>query len=701
MNIKKHHLYFIFLLLFPIMVYAEPISVTDFDELKEAITNNEREIIIENDLTFNSSIAINNEFIINGNNHTLNRDSSYKGGLFTISAQGNLTITDLTIDGGAPNWEMDYENRYYTGANDTGYVRVPTLNVTNDIMATVSLITNSGTLEINNATIINNYTSVSGSVLKGTGNSKITNTTFNHNGSKTTGGCIYLTGGSIEIDESEFRNNVAGVNTTSAHAGVMYTTGVNLVKINNSIFEDNLVQSNGGALYIILSNLDINNSKFIHNMSGNDGSAIDLQAKSGNYKIKIDNTIFENNYGMARNGQSMGTIYLEQWVSTEEEPIQILNSKFLNNSSAVGGAIADYANANTYVYLENVEVSENNINAGGLAYCQLANYHAKNVYVHDHQIKNGASFYLYGYSDILLEDSVISNNVGTGSGVGIYQIAGSITIKNTEISNNESTEARGGGIFVRGYYDGNDPVLVIEDSVIKDNKAATTGGGIAISDNETIFSNITIDSNTKIYNNVAQEAGDDFSYVRQNNSENTSDHLINLGNISLSGIIGIDGWYQDSADNRYADIAVPETFEDYTNNNGQVAFYIKAGGLNEASYDGNGGNTNALPITIKYGQTYVVDNDIPIREGYDFVEWNTKSDGTGISLKAGDSYDGIDGYILYAMWNKQVHEEPEEPVVPEVPSDDTNPQTGVSINTEICILAISALGLIYLFKKIR
>lgn len=32
-------------------------------------------------------------------------------------------------------------------------------------------------------------------------------------------------------------------------------------------------------------------------------------------------------------------------------------------------------------------------------------------------------------------------------------------------------------------------------------------------------------------------------------------------------------------------------------------------------YDGNGETTKALPVTIKYGNTYIVDDDIPIREG--------------------------------------------------------------------------------------
>ena len=89
-------------------------------------------------------------------------------------------------------------------------------------------------------------------------------------------------------------------------------------------------------------------------------------------------------------------------------------------------------------------------------------------------------------------------------------------------------------------------------------------------------------------------------------------------------------------------------------------------------YDGNGGTTKALPVTIKYGNTYIVDDDIPIREGYTFKGWNTKVDGTGTSLKAGDEYDGKDGMLLYAMW---------------VSKDNLiNPETGSSLIKIIVLL---------------
>ena len=79
----------------------------------------------------------------------------------------------------------------------------------------------------------------------------------------------------------------------------------------------------------------------------------------------------------------------------------------------------------------------------------------------------------------------------------------------------------------------------------------------------------------------------------------------------------------------------------------------------------------------KYGGVYVVDDSIPVRDGYTFIEWNTKPDGSGVSLKAGDTYDGSDGWTLYAQWKKN---EPE------------NPNTGDGIMLVIAIIPILAIS---------
>ena len=75
----------------------------------------------------------------------------------------------------------------------------------------------------------------------------------------------------------------------------------------------------------------------------------------------------------------------------------------------------------------------------------------------------------------------------------------------------------------------------------------------------------------------------------------------------------------------------------------------------------------------------------PTKDGYTFVNWNTKPDGTGITLNPGDNYDGSEGYILYAQYKVK---------------NITNPKTYDGINDSFIILMISTtlLSIIGLFK---
>lgn len=78
---------------------------------------------------------------------------------------------------------------------------------------------------------------------------------------------------------------------------------------------------------------------------------------------------------------------------------------------------------------------------------------------------------------------------------------------------------------------------------------------------------------------------------------------------------------------------------------------------NNLNFDSNTtDDVNNLPEDISYapGDTVIIPNEIPIREGYDFVEWNTRPDGTGISYQPGDSFIAPDGDLtLYAQWEEE------------------------------------------------
>lgn len=672
---------FLIIFLFPITIMAEEISVSNFEELKEAINNSESEILLTSDINVDSTVTVTGNIKITGNNKTINRAANYKGILFTIPSGTSLELNNLVVDGGASKWSMDYENRYYTQANNKGYVRVPTLKDDSDNEATNTTISNTGNLLLNNVTFQNIACTVSGCAINGKGNNTINNSTFNHIGSSKGGGAIYLSGGTTTIVESTFKDNIAGYNVnTSINGGALYSVSAVLVDISKTNFEDNFAQGNGGALFLSKSNIAIKDSNFKHNMCGNDGSAIDLENNTTTaYSVKIEDSIFEKNHGFATTGQSMGTIWIgSKWSNTSDSALIFKNLVFKENIAKTGGGISDNS-ANTYANFENIEVYENEVDAGSFVYGQGVNYKIDGLNVHDNNCTNGAAVYASGAS-FEIDNAKIVNNTSTSSGTGIYLIAGSIKISNSEISENTSTDGRGAGFFVRGYYDGYNPSLIINNSVIKNNNSAKEGGGIYVRDNENIFSSIIIDDSSKIYDNSSEISGDDFVYLRDNNSDNTSSNTITLDNISIAGITGIDGWYHDNEGDRFLETENPTIFDNYIQYNGS-GLYLKAAGISSYSYDFDGGESSEiLPIEVRYGQDYVVPDDEPNKDGYDFVGWNTKPDGTGVTLKPGDEYDGSDGFVLFAMYQPNA--------IIDVPDTDV-----ISYNLLPILLAIFFLGL--------
>ncbi len=79
------------------------VTVTTEQELNNAISNAQSGDIITlgGDITLTSGLTIDKQITINGNGHTIKRGSSFTGTLFTVNSGGNLTLIDVTVDGGA------------------------------------------------------------------------------------------------------------------------------------------------------------------------------------------------------------------------------------------------------------------------------------------------------------------------------------------------------------------------------------------------------------------------------------------------------------------------------------------------------------------------------------------------------------------------------------------------------------------------
>lgn len=82
-------------------------------------------------------------------------------------------------------------------------------------------------------------------------------------------------------------------------------------------------------------------------------------------------------------------------------------------------------------------------------------------------------------------------------------------------------------------------------------------------------------------------------------------------------------------------------------------------------YNANGGSGAPGNQTKIYGQSLIVASQVPVKEGYEFVCWNTKEDGSGASYMPGGTYgeevveDG-ESKTLYAQW-KEIYRVQYEP----------------------------------------
>ena len=94
----------------------------------------------------------------------------------------------------------------------------------------------------------------------------------------------------------------------------------------------------------------------------------------------------------------------------------------------------------------------------------------------------------------------------------------------------------------------------------------------------------------------------------------------------------------------------------------QLTIYNQNGSLDvhhySVKYDANGGAFETAPgaQNYMYGDAVTAINDVPTKDGYRFLGWNTKKDGTGTTIKSGGAVtDSITAPItLYAQWEKTV-----------------------------------------------
>lgn len=234
-----------------------------------------------------------------------------------------------------------------------------------------------------------------------------------------------------------------------------------LVLSNSRLLNNGTVSGMGGAIYNT-GTLEINDSVLQMNLSNSYGGTIASSMGS----VTITGTLIDDN-----NAEGGGAgIYASM------TDVTVIDSVISNNESfaAQGAGIFQTQGTLTITGSSLINNSTGSTMDGG------------GVYVNDVTTAiTGSTFHM---------------NRGAGSGGGLYQNLGDLSIHSSTFSENEAEFGHGGGIYSRG------ETISIINSTISGNSAVENGGGLIVLDHND-FVSLTIDSSTIAANHTEGNGG--------------------------------------------------------------------------------------------------------------------------------------------------------------------------------------------------
>ena len=376
----------------------------------------------ESDNSFNFVSLNQNNYVINGNNRTIDADNHSPTAIFLIFGN-NVTINNLTIKNA---FKVSIISQSSVTLNNVKFINCGQLDDSN-IMATSNLTLNNccfdgikgsaimaygtdSTSIIVKNTVFSNCQSVNkGFISSNDGNAYLENTIF-ENISSNYGAAIYFKGLELSVKNCQFNNLMSNITGGAiAIKGIAITDSTKgryskptSVLIKNSTFNNVSTSKDGGAIFadiagsfindgnVVFGDLTIEDSNFI-NCSSQFGGAI-LQL---NGNLSIINSNFTDNHASV----SGGAIY------TSFADIDIINSKFTNNSALkYGGAI--------YAEVTNSSITNSSFVSNSVEKIDLNS--PNTIYAYDNSFYIKGSFFnnsKYSVSLIFTKDFAEENNI--------------------------------------------------------------------------------------------------------------------------------------------------------------------------------------------------------------------------------------------------------------------------------------------------
>lgn len=536
-------------------------TVSSPAEIATAIMAGETSFKLGQDFTALAQIQVpaGKAYTIDGDGHRIIRSSSMLAEIFTVPQTSTLTLTNLTIDGGAPGWVAHteiYEPRPNADGLARNYGMYPVTVESSDVIANAPIISNNGTVSLNNVTIRDAISSGNASGIENNGNLSIKDSTFNHN-HNTTGefaGVIYNASASanITIDNSKFANNNSGKNVLGSYycnGSAVMIYDANDVLITNSEFDNNSAIMNGAGVMLQAANTaTLSNNTFTNNKSGNDGAALFIGSLQ-NYRdhvsdvVYLNNNTFKNNLGLTmghENGNAEGAVVSYGF---NFKKIVINGGSFIGNRASFDSALALYwdepaTNAQNYGprSLESVEISNvtfdgnQNENKYGGVIAAIHGIDSAKVSNITYQ-NNCGRFRIQNIKNINIDGFNASSNTAANTALHVAT-AERASVKNIESYDNEVSNTNAmnffGSVIITGIDD-----LEVENLTAKRNVGGK-GAGLVITNRTREQSNVTL-KNIDLENNTSSIAGGGMYLHAMNPMNIVAENVVATGNESAIG----------------------------------------------------------------------------------------------------------------------------------------------------------------------
>ena len=523
-------------------------TVTTEQELSQALSSSETEIKLGGNFTISAQISVpaNKTVSIDGDGHSIGRASGYTNTLLAIPASANLSMTDLVIDGKAPGWRarLDQAGHHYNDDQTRAYGDYPVEAGADDIVASLYLIDNSGTLRLDGVTVRDSFSERA--AIFSSGKLSIDNSTLIHNCNKNgwRGGAIYVKGAQsdLTVRNTHFTGNNSGRGEVGYYGdgGAIAVHESNNIEIADSYFNENTAETNGGAVYLAAAKTaNILRNTFANNVAGNDGTAVHFGGTittaygQQNPLISFIDNVFEGNLSLTLgvekgNGEGTLTSYGGNF-----KKVVLRGGRFVANRASFNSAVAIYSGTDpsdvppvtTDVEVSGVAFRENEAETtnkaivnifymtGGVEISDITyTDNGGQIYVHDNKYtslknityeRNDGRIYVVNNKQAEIKNISANNNTGFQS-VIVANKNEKVAISDITLTNNTSRASEESQKYASLAVTSNTEASV--SNIVATNNKGGRGGAVTFSNIGTTEATINA-SNITAYNNEATYYG--------------------------------------------------------------------------------------------------------------------------------------------------------------------------------------------------